>query len=61
MARLMRGRTTLLISHRQKVFVNCDLMLTVGKARPIVEASDSLAIGRFARRLDERHVFAREG
>ena len=44
MARLMRGRTTLLISHRQKVFVNCDLMLTVGKDRPIVEASDSLAI-----------------
>src|SRR3989475_4307568 len=37
MARLMRGRTTLLISHRQKVFVNCDLILTVGKSRPIVE------------------------
>ena len=44
MGRLMKGRTTLLISHRLNVFRDCELVLEMahGKLQGITEANDWL-------------------
>ena len=48
MERLMRGRTTFLISHRPNAFKNCDLVLVMENGRLVAQAADLLAAARSA-------------
>src|SRR6266568_1361341 len=43
MERLMRGRTTFLISHRPNAFKNCDLVLVMENGRLVAQTADILA------------------